>query len=93
MINEDIKNLTLEQKVDRSISLLKKIVNKKTKEVLFDDALWRCNVLRGLGASAFVMFNCENHKTERVRHLVKWTTRKCLYWKVPFIEYSKLRHS
>ena len=59
----------------------------------FDDALHRCNILRSLGTNASVMFNCENHKTKRIRDLMKWSWRRCLYWKIPFERYSNLLHT
>ena len=59
----------------------------------FDDALYRVNVLRSIGASAFVMYNCTRPKTRRIRDLVRWCNRKCLYWTVPFEKYSRLCHT
>ena len=59
----------------------------------YKDALYRCNVLRELGASAFLMFNCDNGKTRRIKDLAKWCNRKCLYWSIPFERYSRLLHT
>ena len=59
----------------------------------YDDALYRCNVLRSIGASAFLMFNCENGKTRRIKDLTKWVNRKCLFWSIPFEKYSRLLHT
>lgn len=62
-------------------------------DLMFDDALYRVNLLRSLGASAFFMFNCDRPKTQRIRDLTKWCNRKCLFWSVPFDEYSRLKHT
>ena len=59
----------------------------------YEDTLYRCNVLRSLGTNADVMFNCDMPKTERIRALMKWSWRKTLYWKIPFNEYSRLKHT
>lgn len=54
---------------------------------MFDDALYRCNVLKELGTNAFMMFNCNNKRTKRIKHLQRWSNRRWLYWKIPFSEY------
>ena len=59
----------------------------------YDDALYRCNFLRSVRASAFLMFNPESYKTKRIKNLIKWCNRKQLFWKVPFDNYSKLMHT
>ena len=59
----------------------------------FNDALYRCNLLREWGTNANVMFNCDMPKTKRIKDLMKWTWRRCLYWKIPFSEYSSLCHT
>jgi hypothetical protein len=89
--------------VKDKIKLLKKCgVNTKNKvciycyihdDLHFDNALARCNILRDLGVNARPMWNCDSQKTQRVRSLLKWAWRPCLYWKFPFNEYSKLKHT
>ena len=53
----------------------------------YDNALHRCNILRDLGTNAFLMWNCEAVKTNRIKRLIHWCNRKMLYWSVPFNEY------
>lgn len=60
---------------------------------MHDDAVYRCNVLKGLGTNADVMFNCEMPKTQRIRALMKWSWRKQLYWSISYEKYSKLLHT
>jgi len=93
----------LEETVRKKVELLKDSgVNIKNKvsfyvycdsDLEYDDALYRCNVLRKLGTNANVMFNCDNPKTKRIKDLMKWSWRRCLYWKIPFQEYSSLCHT
>jgi hypothetical protein len=48
----------------------------------FDDALYRCNRLREMGVSAFVM---PYHKKDRmINRLAKWANRRWAYWSGPF---------
>ena len=60
---------------------------------MFDDTLYRSNVLRSLNVNADVMFNCDMPKTQRVKALMKWSWRKQLFWGIPFNEYSKVLHT
>lgn len=60
---------------------------------MFNDTLYRCNVLKSLGTNADVMFNCDMIKTDRIKALMKWSWRKCLYWKIDFENYSKVLHT
>ncbi len=59
----------------------------------FNDALYRCNLLRKWGTNSNVMFNCDMPKTKRIKDLMKWSWRRCLYWKIPFNKYSSLCHT
>lgn len=94
---------SLERIVRWNVGLLKECgVNLKNNvsfyvycdsDLQYDDALYRCNVLRELGTNANVMFNCDMPKTKRIKDLMKWSWRRCLYWKIPFQEYSALMHT
>lgn len=42
----------------------------------FNDALYRCNVLKSLGTNAFVMFNCDNKRSQRIKDLQRWSNRR-----------------
>ena len=60
---------------------------------MHDDAVYRSNILKSLRVNADVMFNCDMPKTKRIKDLMKWSWRRCLYWKIPFQEYSNLCHT
>jgi len=60
---------------------------------MFEDTLYRCNVLKSLGTNADVMYNCVMPKTQRIRSLMKWSWRKQLFWSIEFEQYSKLLHT
>ena len=93
----------LEETVRSKVELLKDSgVNLKNNvsfyvycdsDLQYEDALYRCNVLRELGTNASVMFNCDMPKTGRIRALMKWSWRKQLYWSIPFERYSRLLHT
>ena len=59
----------------------------------YEDALYRCNVLRSLRVNARPMWNCDLPKTGRIKRLNKWAWRPNLYWSFPYKEYSKLCHT
>lgn len=53
----------------------------------FNDALTRCNILRGLGICPFVMLNRDAKRTQRLTDLKRW----CMPWffyKMPFEDYN-----
>jgi hypothetical protein len=54
----------------------------------FDSGLRRCQLLRDWGTNAFVMFNCDQHRTQRIKDLQRWANRKWLFWGVPFENYA-----
>jgi len=94
---------SLEAVIRKKLDLLKdsgiNIKNKVTfyvycdSDLQYEDALYRCNVLRELGTNSNVMFNCDMPKTKRIKDLMKWSWRRCLYWKIPFERYSSLMHT
>lgn len=60
---------------------------------MHDDALKRCKILKDLGTNAFVMFNSEMPRSERIKNLIYWCNRKVIYWSIPYEKYSKLLHT
>jgi len=89
--------IELEAIVREKINLLKEVgINLRTdttfyvycdSDLDYDNAVYRCNVLRDLGTNAFLMWNCNAKKTRRIKNLIHWCNRKMLYWKIPFEEY------
>lgn len=59
----------------------------------YADALYRCNVLRSIHATPFLMFDPEYQKTGRIKRLIKWVNRPQLFWSIPFDSYSRLCHT
>lgn len=55
----------------------------------FNDALYRCNILRDLGVNAFVMFNIDKRRSRQIKDLQRWANRRWLYWKTDFEDYKR----
>ncbi len=55
----------------------------------YESAVARCRLLKDHGTSAFVMFNCENRSTPRVRHLQRWANRPWAYWSFDIADYDR----
>jgi len=60
---------------------------------MFEDTLYRCNVLKSLGTNAHVMFNYNMPRSQKIKNLIYWSWRKQLYWSINYEEYSKLLHT
>lgn len=60
---------------------------------MFNDCLYRCNVLRDLRVNADVMWNCDLRPSRRIKWLKKWSWKKQLFWSVPFSEYRPSKHT
>jgi hypothetical protein len=54
----------------------------------FDSGLRRCQLLRDWGTNAFVMFNCDQPRTQRIKDLQRWANRKWLFWSCNFNAYK-----
>jgi len=54
----------------------------------FESGLYRCNKLKELGVNAFVMFNQEAKRTQRIKNLQRWANRKRIFWKINFEDYD-----
>ncbi len=103
MIRFAFDDTKIEPIVRSKIELLKNIGFDIRNKVMFycychddsmhDDTLYRCNVLKELGTNAFVMFNCEKHRTSRIKNLMYWCNRKIIYWSIQYEKYSKLLHT
>lgn len=48
----------------------------------YESALYRCNVLKEERASAFLMFNCDKPRTDRIKHLQRWANKPWLFWSI-----------
>ena len=46
----------------------------------YENTLARCRLLKENGASAYVMFNMDEKRTTRIKHLQRWTAKPWLFW-------------
>lgn len=93
-------NTKLEKDVLRGIEILKQVgINTKNyvqfyvlagypeaTEEAFDDALYRCNLLKENRVNAFVM---KYSSSKKLNALARWANRKWLFWNIPFAEYRR----
>lgn len=54
----------------------------------YDSALARCRLLKEHHASAYVMFNMDEKRTTRIKHLQRWTARPWLFWSCDIDDYD-----
>jgi hypothetical protein len=54
----------------------------------FDSGLERCQQLKAWGTNAFLMFNCDQPRTQRIKDLQRWANRKWLFWGCDFADYK-----
>ena len=53
----------------------------------FESGLYRCNTLKELGTNAFLMYNSESKRSDRIKALQRWANRKWIFWKCDFKDY------
>lgn len=56
----------------------------------YENALARCRLLKENGASAYVMFNMDEKRTKRIKHLQRWTARPWLFWSFDIEQYGAI---
>jgi len=54
----------------------------------YESAVNRCRILKENGTSAFVMFNCDKSRTQRIKQLQRWANRPWLFWSIDIDEYK-----
>ena len=88
--------------VERAIDLLKKAKvdvrgkvqfyvycdNSVTGEYGINSAVERCNILKSLGTSAYVMLDIDLEPSPEMKHLKRWANRKHIFWSIDFKDYS-----
>lgn len=92
---DDIK---LESVVEQKIQMLKDCGMNTRQHVQFyvyvdsddefESGLYRCNKLKEWKVNAFVMFNIDRPRTQRIQNLMRWANRKHYFWKLSYDEYS-----
>lgn len=55
----------------------------------YESALARCRQLKEAGTSAFVMFNCDNKPTPRIKRLQRWANKPWLFWSIDIKDYNR----
>ncbi len=55
----------------------------------YDDAVYRCRVLKEIGTNPFVMFNINNKPNKKVNALRRWANRKWAFWSCDIADYSR----
>jgi hypothetical protein len=53
----------------------------------FDSALERCQLLRSIGVSPFIMWDQKSRKSSRIRKLIHWANRPRLFWATEWEDY------
>lgn len=96
-------SLSYRPQVERAIDLLKEAgidvrgsvqfyvyCNRdRTGEYGIASAIERCNILKSLGTSAYVMLDINQPPTKKMRHLKRWANRKHIFWSCEFKDYLK----
>lgn len=55
----------------------------------YDDAVYRCRVLKELGTNPFIMFNINNKPNKKVNSLRRWANRKWAFWSCDISNYTR----
>lgn len=53
----------------------------------YESAVNRCRTLKENGTNAFVMFNSDSPRTDRIKNLQRWANRKWLFWGMDIDQY------
>jgi hypothetical protein len=46
----------------------------------YNSGVYRCRELKKLSCNAYVMYNIDNQRTQRIKDLQRWSIRKIFYW-------------
>jgi radical SAM superfamily enzyme YgiQ (UPF0313 family) len=55
----------------------------------YDDAVFRCRVLKEIGTNPFVMFNINHKPTKKINELRRWANRRWIFWSCDISEYTR----
>jgi len=53
----------------------------------YESGVERCRILKEQGTNPFVMFNIDNKRSPRIKHLQRWANRKWLFWSMDIEQY------
>ena len=54
----------------------------------YDSGLYRARELKKMNCNAFVMFNIDNERSQRITDLQRWANRKQLFWQMDIVDYK-----
>jgi len=101
MINFAWDWIELEDTVKRGLKILRDVGFDLRHNVMFyvyidsddefDSGLYRARKLKEWGTNAFIMFNVDKPRSERIKRLQRWANRKTLFWKMDYDEYDPKR--
>ncbi len=55
----------------------------------YDDAVYRCRVLKELNTNSFIMFNINNKPNKKINSLRRWANRKWAFWSCDIADYTR----
>jgi hypothetical protein len=103
MISFAWDNINDEATIREKIDLLKRVgftKNKLRAKVQFyvyvdsdsdeeyNSGVYRCRELKKLNCNAYVMYNVDNERTQRIKDLQRWSIRKIFYWINDIVDYK-----
>ena len=54
----------------------------------YSSGVYRCRELKKLNCNAYVMYNIDNERTQRIKDLQRWSIRKIFYWINDIVDYK-----
>ena len=55
----------------------------------YNSGLYRCRELKKLNCNAFLMYNIDNERPQRIKDLQRWANRKSLFWQFDIGDYKQ----
>lgn len=55
----------------------------------YQDAVYRCRVLKDIGTNPFVMYNINHKPTKKINQLRRWANRKWIFWSCDISNYTR----
>lgn len=96
-------NTSLEPIIRAKCNLLKEYGIKIRHDVQFyvyldsedqyQDAVYRCRVLKDLGTNPFVMYNINHKPTKKINALRRWANRKQAFWICDIMNYNRRKNA
>ena len=55
----------------------------------YEDAIYRCRVLKELGTNPFIMYNIKQKPTKKINELRRWANRRWIFWSCDISGYTR----